>query len=243
MEFDFETLAADDRYKILTSTIVPRPIAWVTTVSKGGAANAAPFSFFNALCKTPPLLALGIQADSDGTMKDTARNILDTREFVVNLVPSDAAEAMNLTSIDAPEGVDEAKLAHLQRVPSIKVKPERLSISPVGFECRLHTPIEASPNHLIVIGEIVQAHVADRFVLDAARHYIDTPALDLIGRMHGRGWYAHTRDLFQMPRPGPYPGGLKEAQEAEKRDLDEALEEALEESFPASDPISTLRSD
>ena len=86
MEFDFEKLAADERYKLLTSTIVPRPIAWITTVSADGVRNAAPFSFFNAMGKDPPLLAIGIQGNDDGSLKDTARNIIETREFVVNLV-------------------------------------------------------------------------------------------------------------------------------------------------------------
>ena len=204
MDFDFETLAADDRYKILTSTIVPRPIAWVTTLSTNGVRNAAPFSFFNAMSKTPPLIAIGIQADTDGSIKDTARNILDTREFVANLVPRSADHAMNLTSIDAPPDVDELTLAGLETLPSVKVRPPRIAVSPVTFECRLHTPINVSSNHLIVLGEIVLAHVADAFVLDPAKCYIDTPALHLVGRMHGRGWYTGTEDLFQMVRPAPY---------------------------------------
>jgi flavin reductase (DIM6/NTAB) family NADH-FMN oxidoreductase RutF len=204
MEFDFEQLAADDRYKILTSTIVPRPIAWVTSLSKNGVRNAAPFSFFNAMSKTPPIVAIGIQANADGSMKDSARNILDTREFVVNLVPRAAAEAMNLTSIDAPSDVDELALAHLATSPSVKVKPGRIAVSPVAFECRLHTPIEVAPSQLIVLGEIVQAHVDDAFVLDAQKRYIDTPALHLVGRLHGRGWYATTADAFQIDRPEPY---------------------------------------
>jgi flavin reductase (DIM6/NTAB) family NADH-FMN oxidoreductase RutF len=204
MEFDFERLAADDRYKILTSTIVPRPIAWLTTLSKNGVRNAAPFSFFNAMSKTPPILAIGIQANADGSMKDSARNILDTREFAVNLVPRAAAESMNLTSIEAPPDVDELSLAKLETLPSVKVKPERIAVSPVAFECRLHTPVEVAPSQLIVLGEIVLAHVADAFVLDLEKHYINTPLLGLIGRMHGRGWYATTVDTFQIQRPGPY---------------------------------------
>lgn len=201
MDFDFETLAPDDRYKILSATIVPRPIAWVTTQSPSGVRNAAPFSFFNVLSKAPPLLALGIQRDGDGTMKDTARNILDTREFVVNLVPYALREAMNATSAAVAPGVNELALAGLDMVPSIKIAPSRIAASPVAFECRLHTPLEVSPNQLIAIGEIVTAHVDDAFVRDAARHYIATDALDLIGRMQGRDWYVDTRRPFQVPRP------------------------------------------
>ena len=200
MEFDFEKLAADDRYKILTSTIVPRPIAWVTTISKNGVRNAAPFSFFNALSKDPPLLALGITPEARGGMKDTARNILDTREFVVNLVPRSASHSMNLTSGNVPPDVDELELAKLETRPSLKVLPERIAISPVAFECRLHTPIVIS-NQLIALGEVVQAHVDDAFMLDPERLYVDTLALDLIGRMHGRGWYTGTGDMFEIARP------------------------------------------
>jgi len=209
MEFDFETLAPDDRYKILTSTIVPRPIAWITTVSKSGVRNAAPFSFFNAMSKTPPILAVGIQANSDGSMKDSARNILDTGEFVVNLVTRSVASAMNLTSVEAPSDVDEIALADLDTLPSLKVLPPRLTASPVAFECKLHTPIEVAKSQLIVLGEIVQAHVADAFVLDADKHYIDTPALSLVGRLHGRGWYVSAKDSFQMERPAPFSTGKR----------------------------------
>jgi flavin reductase (DIM6/NTAB) family NADH-FMN oxidoreductase RutF len=203
MEFDFEAPGADDRYKLLTSTIVPRPIAWVSTLSKSGVRNAAPFSFFNAMSNDPALLAVGITTHGDGSMKDTARNILDTREFVVNLVPRVAAEAMNLTSIDAPPDVDELALAKLDTVPSVKVKPERIAISPVSFECRLHTPIELS-NQLIAIGEVVQAHIADDMMLDPAKLYVDTPKLDLISRLHGRGLYGTAQTAFQMPRPDAF---------------------------------------
>jgi flavin reductase (DIM6/NTAB) family NADH-FMN oxidoreductase RutF len=200
MEFDFETLAADDRYKLLTSTIVPRPIAWITTVSKNGVRNAAPFSFFNAMSKDPALLAVGIMPSGDGRMKDSARNILDTGEFAVNLVPRTAAEAMNLTSIDASPDVDELELAKLETVPSLKIKPARIAISPVSFECRLHTPIELS-NQLIALGEVVQVHIADHALLDPAKLYVDTPKLTLISRLHGRGLYGTAETAFQMGRP------------------------------------------
>ena len=201
MDFDFQTLAPDDRYKILASTVVPRPIAWVTTLSRAGVRNAAPFSFFNALSKDPPLLAIGIQADKDGTMKDTARNILDTREFVVNLVPRAAQDAMNATSAGVAPDVDELTLAGLDTRPSVKVAPPRIAASPVAFECRLHMPIEPTPNQLIAIGEIVHAHVGDAFVLDASRHHVATEQLDLIGRMQGRDWYVDTHGAFQIARP------------------------------------------
>lgn len=202
MELDFETATAADRYKLMTSTIVPRPIAWITTLSTNGARNAAPFSFFNAMSKEPALLAVGILAERDGAMKDTARNILDTGEFVVNLVPRSAADAMNLTSIDTPAEVDELALAGLDTAPSVKVKPPRIAISPVSFECRLHTPIVLS-NQLIAIGEVIQLHIADAMMLDAERLDVNTPHLDLIARLHGRGFYSSAEPAFELSRPSP----------------------------------------
>jgi flavin reductase (DIM6/NTAB) family NADH-FMN oxidoreductase RutF len=124
-------------------------------------------------------------------------------------VPRPAAEAMNLTSIDAPPDIDELSLAKLDTAPSLKVKPARIAISPVAFECRLHTPIELS-NQLIAIGEVVQAHIADAMMLDPAKLYVNTAKLDLISRLHGRGLYGTAETAFQMARPQPYAALDKE---------------------------------
>jgi flavin reductase (DIM6/NTAB) family NADH-FMN oxidoreductase RutF len=140
-------------------------------------------------------------------MKDSAHNILDTGEFVVNLVAHAVAEAMNITSVEAPSEVDEIALAGLDTLPSVKIFPPRLAASPVVFECKLHTPIEVAKNQLIVLGEIVHAHIDDALILDAEKCYVDTPALHLIGRMHGRGWYSTTDDHFQMERPASFAYG------------------------------------
>jgi flavin reductase (DIM6/NTAB) family NADH-FMN oxidoreductase RutF len=200
MLFDMETLEAQNRYKILASTVTPRPIAWVTTLSEDGVVNAAPYSFFNALGHEPPTLALGLLAGKGG-FKDTAANILATGEFVVNLVSEKNAEAMNVTCIDAPSDIDELTLAGLTPVRSHAVRPPRIAESPVSFECRTLTSLVTGPRQTIVIGRIVCAHVDDAFVQDKERCYIDTQALGLIGRMHGSGWYARCSDLFQMDRP------------------------------------------
>lgn len=204
MQFDFATLAAGDRYKLLVSTIVPRPIAWITTVSADGVRNAAPFSFFNAMDKDPPLLAVGIQGNDDGSLKDTARNILETREFVVNLVTEALAPAMNTTSIAAPADIDELTLARLETTASSRVKPGRISASPVAFECQLHTPLQFASGQFVAIGEVVMAHIEDRYIEDVAKHYIDTAQLKLIGRMQGRGAYVHLNDTFEIARPAPF---------------------------------------
>ncbi|MBR0752864.1 flavin reductase family protein [Bradyrhizobium jicamae] len=214
MLFDMETLEAANRYKILTATVTPRPIAWVTTLSEDGIVNAAPYSFFNVLGHEPPTLALGLLAGA-GRFKDTATNILATGEFVVNLVSEANAEAMNVTCIDAPPEIDELALAGLTAAPSHAVRPPRIAESPVSFECKILSSLVTGPRQTIVIGRIVRAHVADAVVLDGARCHIDTPALKLIGRMHGSGWYARSSDLFQMDRPnwaerqaaGSKPGG------------------------------------
>jgi flavin reductase (DIM6/NTAB) family NADH-FMN oxidoreductase RutF len=200
MLFDMEALEAQNRYKILASTVTPRPIAWVTTLSEDGLINAAPYSFFNALGHEPPTLALGLLAGKGG-FKDTAANILATGEFVVNLVSEKNAEAMNVTCIDAPPDIDELTLAGLTPVRSHAVRPPRIAESPVSFECRTLTSLVTGPRQTIVIGRIVCAHVDDAFVQDRERCYIDTQALRLIGRMHGSGWYARCTDLFQMDRP------------------------------------------
>jgi flavin reductase (DIM6/NTAB) family NADH-FMN oxidoreductase RutF len=201
MQFDFEAMSAIERYKIMVSTIVPRPIAWVVSLDPEGRPNAAPYSFFNAMGNDPPIVCIGVQRHPENRFKDTSHNILLTSQFVVNLVSEATAEAMNITCIDAPPGVDELKLAGLETVASVKVKPPRIAASPVAFECVVHTVMNFSPNQAMVIGRIVHAHVQDDCVLDAAKHYIDTPKLKLVGRMHGSGTYSRTNDRFQMDRP------------------------------------------
>lgn len=200
MLFDMEALPAHDRYKILTATIVPRPIAWVTTLSRAGIVNAAPFSFFNMMGNDPPIVAIGIMPQ-DGRLKDTAANILDTGEFVVNLVAEANAEAMNETCIDAPPEIDELALAGLTPLASHAVAPPRIGEAPVALECKVLTSLVTGPLQTIVIGRVLNAHIDDRFVIDAERCYIDTPGLQLIARLHASGGYLRSTDLFQMERP------------------------------------------
>lgn len=201
MEFDFEAMAADARYRLLTSTIAPRPIAWVTSLSADGVRNAAPFSFFNAMGKDPPLLAIGIQGNADGTLKDTARNIEATGEFVVNLVTEDLAGAMNATSVPAAPDVDELRLAGLDTTASTRVRPPRIALAPVAFECRLHTPLAFASGQYIVIGEVLAAHIADGLVLDKDSQHLDQAALRPIARMPGRSRYLRATDTFDLKRP------------------------------------------
>lgn len=201
MDFDFEAMAPDSRYKILTGTIVPRPIAWITTLSADGVRNAAPFSFFNAMGKDPPLVAVGIQVAPDGGLKDTARNIIETGEFVVNLVSEDLAAGMNATSVAAPPDVDELVLVGLEVLPSRKVRPPRIAASRAAFECKVHTPLSFTSGQFVVLGEVLHAHIGDAYIIDRERHHVHTAGLNLIGRLEGPGWYSRTTDRFALERP------------------------------------------
>ncbi|MCF3946842.1 flavin reductase family protein [Acidiphilium sp. AL] len=200
MLFDLTALKPLDQYKLLASTVVPRPIAWVVTLDAEGRLNAAPFSFFNVFGSGPPILCIGIGARRPGDCKDTGENIRLTGEFVVNLVAHDNAEAMNVTAIEFGPEIDELAEAKLTTLPSAKIKPPRIAESPVAMECVRHSMIEFGPDRALVVGRVVAMHVRDDAVLDAERCHIDTPKLDLIGRMHGAGWYSRTTERFDMPR-------------------------------------------
>jgi flavin reductase (DIM6/NTAB) family NADH-FMN oxidoreductase RutF len=199
MLFDFEALPAADRYKLVVSTVVPRPIAWVVTQDAAGVVNAAPYSFFNAFSDDPVVVGIGCGPRPKGSAKDTLENIRATEEFCVCLVPETALPGMNVTATDFPPGVDELAEAGLTKVPSSKVKPPRIGESPVALECRTFQLVPAG-HHTIVLGRVVAMHVADDCILDAERKYVDTPKLGLVGRMHGRGWYARTTDRVEVPR-------------------------------------------
>jgi flavin reductase (DIM6/NTAB) family NADH-FMN oxidoreductase RutF len=200
-------LAHNELYSLLLNSVAPRPIAWVSTVSSSGQLNLAPFSFFNVVCVSPPLLAFapGLrrskEADaSRGEAKDTLRNIRETREFVVNIVTYELREAMNLTSGEYDASVNEFELAKLSPQPSKIVHPPRVAESPVSFECRLHQILDfstAPTSGSLVIGEIVSIHMNDAHLKDGR---LDRNSLDLIGRMGGLQ-YTRTTQRFEMVRP------------------------------------------
>jgi flavin reductase (DIM6/NTAB) family NADH-FMN oxidoreductase RutF len=207
MLFDFEALPKKDRYKLVVSSIVPRPIAWMVTQDAEGRTNAAPFSFFNVFSNDPVVVGIGVGARGMGgeerdEMKDTMANIRATGEFTVCMVSEDTAEAMNITAADFPPGVDELQMAGLTTAPGSKIKVPRIAESPVALECRLWQAVPIGTHHL-VLGEVLAVHIRDDCMLDPARLYVDTPKLGLIGRMHGGGWYARTTDRFDMPRVTP----------------------------------------
>ena len=200
MEFDFDALSPADRYKLMVSTIVPRPIAWVVTQNEAGLVNAAPYSFFNGVGGDPPLISVSIEARPGGGLKDSAANIARSGQFVVNLVNNSMAEAMVVTATDFDPTVSEVVEAGLATTPSTRIAPPRIADSPVAFECERYQTVELPHEHHLVIGRIVAMHIDEAMMENIERLYVDTPKLDLVGRMHGRGWYTRTRDRFELPR-------------------------------------------
>lgn len=200
MHFDLAAIAETDAYKLLVSTVVPRPIALATTVDPAGRVNAAPFSFFNAVSSRPPVVVLGINGDGpQGGYKDTEDNIRETGEFVVNLVDEALAERMNICAVDFPTEMGELDMAGLTRVASSEVKPPRIAEAPVSFECKRITGLSLGGNSTMEVGRVIHIHIRDDLV-DPAKFYVQTDKMRLVGRMHGRGWYARTSDLFLMDR-------------------------------------------
>jgi flavin reductase (DIM6/NTAB) family NADH-FMN oxidoreductase RutF len=188
-------------YRILIGNVVPRPIAWVSTLSDRRL-NLAPFSFFNVVSAQPPLLGFSpsLRQVDRPAPKDTLRNVRETGEFVVNVVPFAMAEAMNLTGGDYESSINEFQLAKVATRPSQVVRPPQVEKSPVSFECKLERIIDFGsepPSGSLVIGEIVCVHLEDE-VLKEGR--LDPESLDLIGRMGGMQ-YARITQRFEIKRP------------------------------------------
>jgi flavin reductase (DIM6/NTAB) family NADH-FMN oxidoreductase RutF len=211
MDVKPQDLAHREMYRLLVTCVVPRPIAWVSTTDANGVDNLAPFSFFNALCATPPLLGFcpGIRAqelrEARGTgVKDTLRNIRETGEFVVNLVPFALAEQMNLTAGEYEASVDEFQVAGVTKRKSQMIRPPQVAESPVNFECKVFQILDFGTETLggsLVIGEIVQVRLAEE-ILRKGR--VDAKLLDMVGRLGGME-YTRTRERFQLERPGLEP--------------------------------------
>jgi flavin reductase (DIM6/NTAB) family NADH-FMN oxidoreductase RutF len=188
-------------YKLMIGVIVPRPIAFVSSLSPEGIPNLAPFSFFTGISANPPVICFcPMVRGSDGGRKDTIRNIEATREFVVNVVSEDFADRMNICSAEFPPEVDEFQASGLTPIPSDLVKPARVQESRVNMECRLVQIVEVSAKPLggsIVLGEVLRFHVADALFHDFR---IDPNQLRPIGRMGGPS-YTRTTDRFDLARP------------------------------------------
>ena len=190
----------DNFYRVLTGVVVPRPIAFVSTISTDGILNLAPFSFFNAVASNPPTIVFSSSRHTGDKRKDTLSNIEQTGEFVVNVVVDDIAEAMNRTAAEFPAEVSEFELAGLTPAASDLVKAPRVAESPVNMECKLQQVIplgQGVHEHGLVIGEVVLMHVRDD-ILNGHRvnHHILKPTGRLAGSM-----YCHTSEVFEMVRP------------------------------------------
>lgn len=203
MRFDPLEISQQDAYKLLIGCIVPRPIAWVSTVDTAGVRNLAPYSFFNGVGSNPLALSISVvhNAASPDKRKDTLRNIETTGEFVVNLVSEQLAEAMNITAADFPTGVDEFAAAQVDAVPSVRVRAPRVAQSAVSFECERYGTLhvgEGPGSATLVVGRILLAHVRDDLIDE--RHRIDLQKLQPIGRLAGND-YAYVHETFSMARP------------------------------------------
>ena len=197
MLLDLDALSQRDRYKLLTALVVPRPIAWVTTLDEGGSVNLAPYSFFNLMGTAPPVVAFG--PDDAGPVKDTPRNVRRSGRFVVNVVSEAQAEAMHRTSARVPAGVSEAEAAGLALAGMPGGVP-RLADAPAALACREHATLLIGQTR-IVLGVVEHLWVRDA-LHDAERHRIDQAALGAVGRLGG-GLYTRV-DAFSLgPRPSP----------------------------------------
>ena len=198
LSYDPAALSQHDRYKLLISLVIPRPIALVTTLGPTGVVNAAPFSFFNLFSEDPPLAVLGLQAKPDGGLKDTAAHIRDRGEFVINLVDEALGEQMNQCAVDFPPEISEIEAAKLNLLPSEKIKTPRIAEAPAALECRHYTTLEVSAQRRLAIGEIVHVHVREG-LWDTEKMRIDMTQYRPLARLFGN-YYAWLSEPFTHER-------------------------------------------
>lgn len=208
MELDPSTLSHQSIYKILTGSILPRPIGWISSIDLDGRPNLAPFSFFNVVCSNPPtLLFCPMIRGMDSSPKDTLNNVRQTGEFVVNIVTEDLLNAMNDTSIEAPSEFNEFEFAGLTLSPSVTVRPPRVLESPIHFECKVNQILDinnAPGGGSIVIGTITHIHAEERVMLGTDK--INLTALQPIGRLMGAA-YCRVEQVVELDRPKNILGG------------------------------------
>lgn len=209
MLFDLNNMEPASQYRLLMSIVVPRPIAWLSTLDGDGHLNVAPFSCFNVMGSSPAIVAIGIQSQADGRLKDSCANIERRGELVVNLVARANMEAMSLTAQEYPPTVDEAQVAGLEMVPSIHVAPPRIASAPCSLECRTFQMVRPGAALTIVLAHVLAVHVRDDLVLDSTKPTVDTQGLDLVGRLEGPGWYTACGERLRIP-PTPLrsPAGM-----------------------------------
>jgi flavin reductase (DIM6/NTAB) family NADH-FMN oxidoreductase RutF len=195
MQIDPALQTNADNYKILTNVVVPRPIAWITSLNQKGDINLAPFSFFNAVGSDPLYIVVGIGLHDDGTVKDTARNIGSRGEFVVNLVTEQLLHAMNVSAAEFPPDQSELIATDLHAAAAVKLGTPRLAEAQVSLECRLFKSHALGANTLF-IGEVVMFHVADHLM--GPRFHVNGFAP--VGRLGSPSAYCRTTDRFELQR-------------------------------------------
>ena len=191
-EIDPARLEGREPYFLITSLVVPRPIAWVSTISSDGVLNVAPHSYFNVISSNPWI----VHFTSTGE-KDTLRNARDTGDFVVNLVSRELVEEMNFTSADFPPGESEFEWAGLEPAPSKVVATPRVARAPVAFECKLNDVVSKGNGHM-VFGDVVLVHVDESLFVDGR---VDPQRLDPVSRLGGALYSAAAEGIFKLPRP------------------------------------------
>ncbi len=193
MEFDFTQTEPQDRYRLLTNFVGPRPIALVTTRSPEGHANGAPMSFFNVFSHDPALVVLGIQPRLDGREKDTVANIRRTGEFTVNMVDMALSQTMLICGLGVDSDVDELELAGEAQAPGAQVDCPWIPASPCSMECRVERLIEY-PRRMLILGEVIHMHVR-RDCLDAEGRYVDPDVYQPIARLHADNYIVSDRQF------------------------------------------------
>ncbi len=199
MDLDFEKLTAYQRYKLMASLIVPRPIALVTTVSAAGVVNAAPFSMFNMLGEDPPIVMISINKHDNGEIKDTAANILASGEFVVHLADEAIAEQMHACGASLPPDESEVDKVGFTTLPSSAIGPPRIAEAPVAFECKLWEKLETDSRY-IFIGKILWMHARDELI-DIERHRVRLQNYFPVARF-GASFYINTRERYALGESG-----------------------------------------
>ncbi len=202
MKIDPANLNQQDSSHLLTDIVIPRPIAWVSTVDQRGLFNLAPFSAFGMICSKPMVVGFSVSTKRDGQKKDTLRNCEMIKEFVINIVTEELAQAMNITSAPYPSDISEFKEAKLTPVKADLVKPALVAESPLNMECRVIQIMEfgkASEMYSFIIGEVLRVHVQDRFYNKQTKR---VSGLRAIGRLGGeQDLYCRGQDTFEMKRP------------------------------------------
>ncbi|ATY84909.1 hypothetical protein CVV65_08230 [Kyrpidia spormannii] len=204
MELDPARFDRQHNYKLLIGAVLPRPIAFVTTRGRDGLVNAAPFSFFNVAASDPPMITLSIMRRG-GVMKDSARNISETGEFVVNAVHRDLVAVANACSADYPPNVSEVEVVGIDLVPSRKINVPGIAKARIRMECRLETmiPLGRGPNADLIVGEVIHLFVDDALYRDGK---IDLHRFDPVGRLAGAD-YCRVESIFSLVRPTPPQAG------------------------------------